>query len=295
MSSAGHAPNPLTLLAEHWSASWSIGASAALALLLYAAGVARLARARRRWPARRVCAFVCGVLVVVVALQSGVDAYDGRLLSAHMLQHLLLLLVAPLLLLAGQPLILALRVLPPAHRAMLLALLARVRLLRRAAPCVALFSAGVLAVHAPGFFDAAVGHPALHQLEHALLVALGLLLWWPLIGGDPVPHHRLGGLGRVFYLIASMPAMALIGAYLNRAPAIVYGVYARPARELGVSAVADQQQAGALMWVGGSSFMIAAGLWLAMSSMVAEERRLSRREQGAGEPLPLGPLAGPGG
>jgi cytochrome c oxidase assembly factor CtaG len=174
-------------------------------------------------------------------------------------------------------------------------LLARVRLLRSAALCLVLFSVGVIAVHLPAFFDAAVRHTALHYLEHGLLVALGLVLWWPLIGGDPVPRHRLGGLGRVFYLIASMPAMALIGAYLNRAPAVVYGVYARPAHALGISAVADQQQAGALMWVGGSTFMIAVGLWLAMGAMVAEERRLSRREQRApAEPLSLESLTGQG-
>jgi putative membrane protein len=289
------APNPLTLLGEHWSLAPSVSAGAVLALALYGAAVTRLLRARRRWAVGNTCAFVCGVLAVVVALQSGLDSYDDRLLSAHMLQHVLLLLVAPLFLLAGRPLVLALRVLSPARRATLMGLLARLHPLRSAALCLALFSAGVLAVHVPVFFDAAVRHPALHYVEHALLVALGLLLWWPLIGADPVPRHRLGGLGRVFYLIASMPAMALIGAYLNRAPAVVYNVYARPAHALGISAVADQQQAGALMWVGGSTFVIAVGLWLAMSAMVAEERRQSRREQRVpAEPLPLEPIAGQG-
>ena len=102
-----------------------------------------------------------------------------------------------------------------------------------------------------------------------------------LLGVDPLPTRRLGGVGRVVYLLGAMPAMAAVGAYLNRAPAVVYGGYAAPARALGVSAVADQQQAGAIMWVGGSTFVIVVGLCVAMAAMIGEERRQSARERRA--------------
>ena len=118
----------------------------------------------------------------------------------------------------------------------------------------------------------------LHAAEHVLFVAVGMVFWWPLLDADPVPAHRLGGFGRLVYLLAAMPAMGLVGAYLNRATSVVYAPYAAPARALGLSAVADQQQAGAIMWVGGSSFMVAVGLWVAMAALVAEERRLQARE-----------------
>jgi cytochrome c oxidase assembly factor CtaG len=103
-------------------------------------------------------------------------------------------------------------------------------------------------------------------------------LWWPLLDGDPVPAHRLGGLGRIVYMLAAMPAMALVGAYLNRHPSLVYPAYGPPARALGISAVVDQQQAGAIMWVAGSAIMTAVGLWSALSALVAEERRQQARE-----------------
>jgi putative membrane protein len=290
------APSPLSLLGEHWSISWVVCGPAGALLVLYLSAVARLSRASggRRWPVRRTAAFAGGVLVLVVALQSGVDAYDDRLLSAHMVQHLLLLLLGPLLLLEGRPLILALRVAGPARRASLLALLGRGRPLARPAACLAVFSVGVVAVHLPAVFDAALEHPLLHVAEHGLMIALGVLFWSPLVDVDPAPRHRLAGLGRVLYLLASMPAMALVGAYLNRATSIVYRPYGAAAHTLGISAVADQQQAGAIMWVAGSTFMIAVGLWLAMRAMVLDDRRQARRERRAEELSVALPLPGPG-
>ena len=224
---------------------------------------------------------MAGVAVVLLALQSGVDTYDDRLLSAHMVQHMLLLLVAPLLLLEGRPLILALSALGAEQRAGLMRLLARTRPLVSPFVCLGVFSAVLIATHVPLFYQATLHHPLLHEAEHALFIASGLMFWWPLLDGDPTPAHRLGGMGRFVYLLAAMPAMALVGAYLNRAPSLVYADYAAPAKALGISAVTDQQQAGAIMWVGGSSFMIAVGLRLAMATMILEERRQAARERHA--------------
>jgi cytochrome c oxidase assembly factor CtaG len=106
----------------------------------------------------------------------------------------------------------------------------------------------------------------------------GLLMWSPLVDGDPAPRHRLSGLGRLGYLIVAMLPMAVVGAYLNRHATLVYPAYGPPARALGVSALDDQGQAGAIMWVVGSSIMVAVGLWAALAAMVAEERRLVARE-----------------
>ena len=89
---------------------------AVAAATLYGLGVRR---AGGRWPLRRTASFLGGIGCVVLALQSGIDAYDDRLLSVHMVQHMLLLLVAPPLLLGGRPLILALRALPPGRRSSL--------------------------------------------------------------------------------------------------------------------------------------------------------------------------------
>jgi putative copper resistance protein D len=174
--------------------------------------------------------------------------------------------------------ILALRALPPASRPRLTGALARARPLTSPAVCLALFYAVVMLTHVSGFYDATLRHPALHDLEHALYVSAGLLLWWPILDADPVPSRRLGGLGRLVYTLAAMPPMAILGAYLNRHATLVYPAYAQPARELGVSALTDQASAGAIMWVAGDLAMVVVGLWTFITALVAEERRQLARD-----------------
>ena len=192
---------------------------------------------------------------VLVALQSGIDAYDDRLLSVHMVQHLLLLLLAPLLLLGGRPVDRSRCArCRPARGAALAPALARARAgSPRPGAGLAVFAASSCSRTCRRSTTRRCGTPALHDAEHALYLLAGLLFWWPLLDGDPAAGRRLGGLGRLVYLLAAMPPMALVGAYLNRAPTLVYPAYGAPARALGISALVDQQQAGAIMWVVGDA------------------------------------------
>ena len=277
MSLLAAAPALPSLPFTDWQLGPGPGVLAGLALALYLWGAAR---AGARWPPRRTLAFTAGVAVVLVALQSGIDAYDDQLLSVHMVQHMLLLMVAPVLLLLGQPVLLALKALPARPARTLARGLARGAPFTRPAVCLALFSALVLISHLPAFYDATLSHPLLHELEHAAYLLAGVALWWPLLGADPVARRRLsGGLGRILYVLASMPVMALVGAYLNRAMAVVYAPYGRPAHALGISAVVDQQQAGAIMWVASGCLMTAFGIYAAMAAMAQEERRQRRLEE----------------
>ncbi|HLH13758.1 MAG TPA: cytochrome c oxidase assembly protein [Solirubrobacteraceae bacterium] len=265
------APNLLALPFEHWESEWAIDAEAAVACALYAWGVLRV----RRWRAVWCCSFLAGVGIVLVALQSGVDAYDDRLLSDHMVQHMLLLFAAPPLLLLGRPVTLALR---GPRRHALARVLIRARPLTNPYVLVPVFSLVLLLTHLTGFYEVTLRHQLVHDFEHAIFLAVGLLFWTPLLDANPLATRRLGGVGRLVYVLAAMPAMAAIGAYLNRSPTLVYPAYGPPARALGVSALADQAQAGAIMWVGGGVTLVAAGLYLAMAAMSAEERRLQARE-----------------
>jgi putative membrane protein len=268
------APSLTSLVVSHWRPSGAPDLGVAAAAVLYVWAAVRV----RSWPVRRTACFLGGLASVVVALDSGIDVYDDQLLSVHMVQHTLLLLVAPLLLLAGRPLILALRALPSRHRSVVAAALSRLAPVMRPVVCLVVFCAVVVVTHLPAFYDATLRHPALHDAEHALYLFAGLFLWWPLLDADPVPAHRLSGLGRLVYLLATMPAMAIVGAYLNRHPTLVYPPYGPPARTMGISAVVDQQQAGAIMWVAGSVIVIAVGLWVVIAALVAEERRQQARE-----------------
>ena len=268
------APSLPSLLVSHWAVSPSVAVPALALGGAYLVGVRRVAG----WPVRVTVSFLAGIGCVLVALGSGLDAYDDELLSVHMAQHMLLLLLAPLLLLGGRPVILALRALPPRRRRFAGWVLARVRPVAGPVPALALFGAVVVLTHLPSFYDATLRHPLLHYLEHALYLGAGLLVWSPLLDGDPAPAHRLSGLGRLVYLIVAMMPMALVGAYLNRHATSFYPAYDAPARALGISALDDQAQAGAIMWVVGGVIMTAVGLWAVVAAMMAEERRLVARE-----------------
>jgi putative copper resistance protein D len=217
---------------------------------LYLLGVWRY---RGRWPVTRTAWFACGVACTAAAL-----SLDDRRLPVHMVQHLALLLVAPLLLLAGRPGVLVLRALAPEWRRRLL------RIAPAPAVCLGGFTFVVLLTHLPVLYGACARDPLLHSGEHGLYVLAGLLLWWPMFDGA-----RLGGLGRLAYVLVAMVPMSLLGAYLVREPVVIYA---------GVGAVADQQQAGAIMWVLGDVIMVAVGLWCALAGLVAEERRQRARE-----------------
>lgn len=269
------APTLPGLFVSHWQISWPLTVEISACALLYVAGATRLGR---RWPQRRTASFLVGLGLVVVALQSGLDSYDDQLLSVHMTQHMLLLLGAPLFVLVARPFALALRALRGRPRRRLARALERSRPLTRPWWCLAVYYAIVLGTHFTGFYAQTLNHPLLHEAEHALYLIAGGLMWWPLLDGDPVLVHRLSGLGRLLYLLLAMVPMAVVGAYLNRYPHVVYAAYAAPGRALGISAVDDQATAGAIMWVVGNSIMVFFGLWAVMAAMSDEERRLQARE-----------------
>lgn len=271
------APDLLTLAWQHWQPAWNVDALAVVVVGAYVAAAIRVPR----WPLWRTLSFVAGVGVVLVALQSGIDAYDDRMLSDHMIQHLLLLEVAPLMLLAGRPVILALRGGPRVSRA------AIARRVRRLAPvahplaCLAFFYVVVLGTHLAAFYDATLSDTTLHEFEHALYLTAGLFMWWPMVDGDPDVRRRLSGFVRLGYMIAAMIPMTLIGAFLYRHGSVVYTAYEAPAHALGISALSDQALGGTIMWLFGGTFMVGAGLWQAMAAMIDEERRMQVRERAA--------------
>lgn len=265
--------------------SWSVDPGL-IALLSITAGSYLLGarRARRGWPGWRTTSFLAGLLVLALALMSGIDRYADELLSVHMAQHLLLVLVAPALLLWGAPVRLALTAARPRGRAVLGGVLSSrvVRALGRPLVGFTMFSLAVLATHLTGLFELALEHPLVHIFEHALYFWAGVLLLAPLIGADPLPHHP-GPLARFCWLMGAMVTMAIPGALLTFAPTVRYAFYLKPARVLGRSALEDQRLGGAIMWVGGGIVMFALALGVTMSAMLAEERRQRRRELHVGD------------
>jgi putative membrane protein len=270
--------------------SWSL--VPAIAIPLAAMAVLYLTAARRRsgWPPWRSACFLAGLGVLAVAVMSGIDDYADRLLSVHMVQHLLLALAAPALLLAGAPVRLALGSRSRTVRRGLAALLSSraIRALGSPATGLALFAAVMLATHLTGLFQLTLDHPGVHDLEHGAYFLSGLLFLAPLIAADPLPH-RPGAVGRFCWLMGGMTAMAVPGALLAFSQSVRYPHYLATSRALGRSALSDQQLGGAVMWVGGGLGLFALALTLALAAMVAEERRQQRKELHLGARGTAGP------
>ena len=269
----GGAPGIDRLLSE-----WTLDPLSAL-LAVAAAGAYLGAAARvRRWPALRTAAFLAGLAVLLLAVASGIDAYATDLLSVHMLQHLLLTMGAAFLLVAGAPLTLAVRALRRPWRQALAATLRGPVIATLTRPAVAWsgFAAVLVATHVPAVYDLALRNPGVHALMHALYLWAAVLFWVPLVAAEPLPR-RLGPVGGIAYLLLAMVPMTAIAVWLL-ASDVVYPHYASMSPELGVSALADQRDAGAVMWVGGTVALVVAVAWCGWSALVREERRVAARE-----------------
>lgn len=253
----------------------------------------------RHWPLWRTLSYLCGVGMIAVALMSGVDSWSDRLLSIHMVQHLLLLFLAPTLLLYGAPARLSLKALPPPARRRLGRALVHpiVRRLSHPVTGVTLFTAVVLYTHVSGEFEAALRNETIHQLEHAAYFISGLILLAPLIAADPLPHPP-GPVTRFSALMLAMTPMVAVSVVLITARTVRYPYYIGPAHAFGASALADQHFAGIVMWFGGGLPMGVLAVVLTCAGMVSEERRQRRREavaarNGSGPLVPAGTRAAP--
>lgn len=214
-----------------------------------------LAQPGRRVGRGRQAAFVAGVVALGLALVSPLDRLAGYLLSAHMLQHLLLTIVGPPLLLLGTPGWLV----RPALRARAVAWLAgRVT---RAKLAFAIGSVVFAGWHIPALYDAALQHHAIHVAEHLTFMAAAVILWWPLLGMLPELPRLTPPLQMLYVFLQTLPG-ALIGIILSMASAPLYPTYTAAPRVLGLSVMMDQQIGGLIMWVGTNLF------WLAVLTVV---------------------------
>jgi len=232
-----------------------------------------------RVPRWRTWSWMTGLAVIVLALASPIESYDTTLFSVHMIQHLLLVMVAAPLLVLAAPVTLLLRVSSPAarHRWLLPALHSRVmRVLSAPVVTWGLFAGTMWVAHFSPLFEAALEDGMLHRLEHALFLGTALLFWWPVVGADPSPH-RLGHPGRLLYLALGMPLSSFLGLVIFSATTILYPHYATLERDWGMSPLEDQAWAGGIMWAGGDLAFVVA-LLLAFAVWLRHEEREGRRE-----------------
>lgn len=248
-----------------WVFEPQIVAGIALAAGLYALGWSRLrrrGRGRFRLPTWRGVAFGLGLAALAVALLSPLSTFDEVLLSFHMAQHLLLVIVAAPLIWLGAPLLPMLWAFPLGWRKALGRLLVDgspvhglFHFLTTASIALAVYLTVMAVWHVPTFYDAAQGQTLVHDVEHLMFLAAALIFWWPVVhptGG----RRRLGYGAAVLYIVPALLEGNLIGALLTFAPSPVYETYQEAPRVFGISALQDQQIAGLLMWVVGGLLLL---------------------------------------
>jgi putative membrane protein len=221
-------------------------------------------RTAQRW--RSGCFYV-SLVVLAIALASPIEIISQQLFWVHMIQHVLLLMVAAPLFVVACPWIRLWRCLPLSTRRSLARSLSQGQ---RAAPLRAIsrtlgspgpsflaFSVVLLAWHVPALFDATLRSTTLHAFEHTLFFLTALLFWKQVIPSPPL-HARLLAPQRVLYVVGAMVVSWALAVVLALAPHPLYGYYANLAgRPGGISAIADQQLAAGIMWVPGSiTFLI---------------------------------------
>jgi putative copper resistance protein D len=234
-------------------------------------------------PRRRTVAFLGGLLAIAVALQSGIERYDTTLFSIHMIQHLLLTLVAAPLLVLGAPITLLLRAATPSARKrwILPVLQSRAaRLLGHPVVTGIVFAGVMWGSHFSPLFDLALEDPLVHDLEHLVFLGAALLFWWPAVGLDPGPH-RLSHPARILYTFLQMPQNTFLAVAVSFAPAPLYPHYATLTRDWGPDPLLDQQIAGAIMWVGGDLLFLLAILGIVLDWSRSEERHSQAAERRA--------------
>jgi cytochrome c oxidase assembly factor CtaG len=230
--------------------------------------------ASRPVPLSRRIAFSSGVLVMLLALATPLDTIgDTYLFTAHMLQHLLLTLIAAPLLLAGTPGWL-LRLVLDATR-----LTGVVRWARH--PLLAYFGFNVVFVlaHVPAFYELTLTNELLHALEHLVFLGTAMLMWMPVLSPVPEIAAPYPPLGQVLYLFLQTVPASLLGALLASTGSAYYPTYVLAPRIVSLSPLEDQQLGGLIMWVGsGVYFLLATGV--VFFAWASREEAANRRPLG---------------
>ncbi len=201
-------------------------------------------------------AFLGAMAALLLALVSPLDGLAEDLSSAHMAQHMLLMLVAAPLLAMAAPLPALLWGLPPVARKMLAPAIQRLETLKWASyhafqPLLAwwLFTGTLWIWHVPRLYQAALRSPVLHDLEHLSFLLTAYLFWRIVL--DPAARSRMNRGAGVIYLFAACLQAGALGIFLTLSPSVWYPAYASRVAAWGLTPLEDQQLAGLIMWVPG--------------------------------------------
>jgi len=261
----------VSLAAASPDASWSLDPGALVLLAAITFVYVRRWRAVRASPTR-LLSFLAGIAVAAVALFSPVDSLGEDLFLMHMVQHILLLDVVPILLILGLTRV----ILRPVARTVL-AIERRAGFFAHPAFAIIAYVGAMWLWHVPALYDLALEHPVVHVLEHLFFAGAGALYWWHLL--SPIRSRHLGGMGPVVYMVTTKVLVGVLGIALTFAPEALYEFYEDQPRYWGLSAGTDQAVGGLIMATEQSIIMGVALVTLFVRALSESEREEQRRER----------------
>lgn len=245
----------------------------------------RSVRGRRSLGATwRPVSYMSGLLVIGVALMSPLDVLVQQLFFMHMIQHLLLIMIAPVLLLLPNPMPFLLWGLPPRARLTAGEILNRVihkesttgRVLRKLTGPLAVWFimiAFIVGWHDPAMYNAALRSEIVHDLEHVTMFVAGMLFWWTVTGAGPRLHKNLSRPAKIAFVIAAVPPNMALGAALAFSQQPIYTYYSDMPRLWGITVLDDQRISGIIMWIPGSMMYFMAALVFIFLILSGEGRK----------------------
>ncbi|GGT08850.1 cytochrome c oxidase assembly protein [Streptomyces griseoviridis] len=272
-----------------WSTDPFFLVACLLGLALYGWGVVRLVRRGDAWPAGRTIAFAAGVLSIALMMCTRLNDYGMVMFSVHMVQHMVISMVSPILILLGAPVTLALRALSPASvrgskgpRELLLMLLHSryMRVITHPVFTIPLFIASLYALYFTPLFDFLMGSKVGHVAMMVHFLAVGLVFFWPIMGVDPGPH-RPGYLMRMLELFAGMPFHAFFGIALMMASSPMVSTFENPPASLGIDALSDQNAAGGIAWAFSEVPSVLVLIALLFQWYASDQRQARRKDRAA--------------
>ena len=220
----------------------------------------------------RLVSWLAGVLSIAAALISPIDTLAEQVFAMHMVQHVLLLDVAPILLIAGLTKVL----LRPVARTVL-DLERALGPIAHPAFAVVLYVGFMWVWHVPALYDAALESSVVHVLEHVCFLSAGVLYWWHLL--SPVRSRQFHGLAPVVYMASTKVLVGILGIFLTFAPDAIYSFYEQAPRVWGLSPADDQAAAGAIMATEQSVVMGIALAYLFVRALGESDREDERAER----------------
>jgi cytochrome c oxidase assembly factor CtaG len=253
-------------IVNEWSLPVWLTLSIVLTGVIYLRGWSAIRRTRpKQFAALRLMSFLAGLTTLWLAIGSPMDGFADALLSAHMVEHLLLMSVVPPLLLLGLPTVPMLRGLPKPFRRYIIGPLLSMPSLRSlgrwaVTPLVAWLAMNVtyLAWHVPTAYDFALQHEIWHDVEHLCFLSTSILFWWCILRPWPTRTHP-SNWGILVFLVSADIVNTLLSAFLAFYDRPVYGFYVAHPNSFNLSPLEDQVLGAAIMWVVGSlAFLIPA-------------------------------------